>query len=107
MLADFECFSYLDVVGETAFMFSLHFVDDFEIVFVELMMTVLIMLSDAGMAPLFVINGSPMFFPSLLEGPCRLANVYGLVRTFTCVFINAFGFCRVRFCFIVGAEDIF
>ena len=76
MLADFQCFPYFNVVGEASFLLPLHFCHNFEVSVIKLLRAALMMLGDTGMAPLFVSDGSTMLFPSLLEGPGRLANIY-------------------------------
>ena len=43
----FESFPYSHVVGQPAFVFPLHVVDSSEVIYVEIMLAVLVMLTDA------------------------------------------------------------
>ena len=103
MLTNFKRFPDFNVIGEAAFLFSLHFSYDFEVSAVKVVMAVLVVLSNARVGPLFVIDGSAMLFPSLLKGPSCLSHINRLIGAVTSIFVDTFGFFRVGSCFVVGA----
>ena len=78
-MTNLEGFADFDVICEAPFLFSLHFSDDFEVFFVEMLREVLVVLCDSGMAPCFVVYGTAMFLPSVFKRSGSLANVYCFV----------------------------
>ena len=74
MLTNFKRFSNFDVICEAAFLFSLHFCYNFKVGAVKAVMTILVVLSNSGVGPLFVVYGSTVLFPSLLKGPGCLSH---------------------------------
>ena len=75
MPSNFESFSYFQVVGQSSLFFVLHIMNYSEVIFVEAVVTVLIMLGDAGVVPLLVVDGSFMLFPADFACPVSLADV--------------------------------
>ena len=74
--------------------------NDFEIVFAEIVCAVLIMLGDARVMPLFFAYCSFMLFPADFARAVGLANVDGFFRACASVFVYSFLFFFRCMCFI-------
>ena len=77
--------------------------DRLKVIFIELVWTVFVVLRDAGMVPVLVLDGACVFVPSELECSVGLAYVGGGVGACACVFVYSFFLMWVRLCLVVTA----
>ena len=106
MSAYLECLANPCVVYKFSFLFSLHVDDWCEVFLTEWLLAVFVVLSNTGVLPALILDGTCVFVPSKVVIACGLANVYGLVRASTCVLVDALFAVGVRLCLVAAAEQV-
>ena len=107
MTPDLQGLTDFEIKGQAFFVFPLHGRDDTGVGFVELLMAVLVVLADSRVGPLFFFDGFSVLIPTEIACSGRLADVYGLVRAWTLIAVDAFfGFWR-RSGFVLPAQNVF
>ena len=77
MASYFHGFSDAQVIAKFPFVFALHGGDDCGVGFVKLLLALLVVLADAGVCPVFFLDGLIVLIPTEVTCSGHLADVNG------------------------------